>query len=406
MKKTLLLLSLLTLLFTADLMACTAAIFTGKVTPDGRPLMWKHRDNDINDVCVEYIKGDKYNFIALMNSGRKSKYAWGGTNEAGFSIMNTASYNLNYDIKSQNSYPNGENVMYRALSTCASLEDFERMLTEEYAGTRNESNFGVIDAKGGAAYYEVGIGGWTKIDVNDPKIAPQGCLVYANHSYTGKLNDGAGYVRYTTADRIVKAHIGRAGEFTPQWICQNLTRSFYHSLLDIDLVKDIELTERGSGWFIAQDFIPRINSTSAIVIAGVKEGDDPQNSIMYTILGYPPVSVAVPMFMKAGADQPSWMTPTAESKNAKMCDFALELKKDIFPVKRGNGKYYMNFRKIYNSEGTGYMQQLRPLENEIFKKTDKFVEENRNKAFNKSAYDDFYNDLYERIKAVYESITD
>ncbi len=406
MKKTLLLLSLLTLLFTADLMACTAAIFTGKVTPDGRPLMWKHRDNDINDVCVEYIKGDKYNFIALMNSGRKSKYAWGGTNGAGFSIMNTASYNLNYDIKSQNSYPDGENVMYRALSTCASLEDFERMLTEEYAGTRNESNFGVIDANGGAAYYEVGIGGWTKIDVNDPKIAPQGCLVYANHSYTGKLNDGAGYVRYTTADHLVKAHIGRAGEFTPQWICQNLSRSFYHSLLDIDLVKDIELTERGSGWFIAQDFIPRINSTSAIVIAGVKEGDDPQNSIMYTILGYPPVSVAVPMFMKAGANQPSWMTPDAESKNAEMCDLALELKKDIFPVKRGNGEYYMNFRKIYNSEGTGYMQQLRPLENEIFKKTDKFVEENRNKAFNKSAYDDFYNDLHERIKTVYESITD
>ena len=27
-------------------------------------------------------------------------------------------------------------------------------------------------------------------------------------------------------------------------------------MLDIDLVKDIDITERGSGWFIAQDFIP------------------------------------------------------------------------------------------------------------------------------------------------------
>ena len=130
MKKTLLLFSLLSVLFTADILACTSAIFSGKATPDGRPMMWKHRDNPADNVCVEYIKGDKYNFIALMNSGRKSKYAWGGTNDAGFSIMNTASYNLNYDIKSENKFPNGENVMYRALSTCATLEDFEKMLAE------------------------------------------------------------------------------------------------------------------------------------------------------------------------------------------------------------------------------------------------------------------------------------
>ena len=125
MKKVLILIAAVTVLFATDLMACTAAIFTGKVTPDGRPLMWKHRDNDIYDVCVEYIKGNKYNFIALMNSGRTSKYAWGGTNDAGFSIMNTASYNLNYDVEGKVPFPDDENVMYRALSTCASLKDFE-----------------------------------------------------------------------------------------------------------------------------------------------------------------------------------------------------------------------------------------------------------------------------------------
>lgn len=404
MKRILILVAAVTLLFTSDLMACTAAIFTGKVTPDGRPLMWKHRDNDINDVCVEYIKGAKYNFIALMNSGRKSKYAWGGTNDAGFSIMNTASYNLNYNVESNNPYPDGENVMYRALSTCASLEDFEKMLTNEYQGTRNESNFAVIDANGGAAYYEVGIEGWTKIDVNDPKIAPQGCLVYANHSYTGKLNDGAGYIRYTTADHLVKAHIGRAGEFTPQWIFQNLSRSFYHSLLGVDLVKDTEMTERGSGWFFAQDFIPRLSSTSAIVLQGVKKGENPANSMMWTVLGYPPVSVAIPMFIKAGENQPTWMTPTADSKNSELCTMALELKADVFAVKRGNGDKYMNFSKIHNSKGTGYMQQLRPLENAIFEKSAKFIEENRDKGYNKAVYDKFYNDLYEQIKTAYKNI--
>ncbi|MBR4882360.1 MAG: hypothetical protein IKU18_00635 [Bacteroidales bacterium] len=404
MKRILILVAAVTLLFTSDLIACTAAIFTGKVTPDGRPLMWKHRDNDVNEVCVEYIKGAKYNFIALMNSGRKSKSAWGGTNDAGFCIMNTASYNLNYDVKSTNKFPDGENVMYRALSICATLEDFERMLTEEYQGTKNESNFAVIDAQGGAAYYETGIEGWTKIDVNDPKIAPQGCLVYANHSYTGKLNDGHGYIRYTTADYLVKKHIGMAGEFTPQWIVQNLSRSFHHSLMDFDLVKDPEITERGSGWFIAQDFIPRISSTSAIVLQGVKKGENPANAMMWTVLGYPPVSVAVPMFIKAGENQPSWMTPTADSPNARMCELALDLKADIFSVQRGNGKQYMNFVKLHNSQGTGYMQQLRPLENAIFEKSEKFIEENRDKAYNKAAYDQFYKDLYNQIETAYKNI--
>ena len=168
--------------------------------------------------------------------------------------------------------------------------------------------------------------------------------------------------------------------------------------MDLDLVKDIEVTERGSGWFISQDFIPRISSSSAIVLQGVKPGENPANSMMWTILGYPPVSVAVPMFIKVGENQPSWMTPTADSPNAKMCDMALELKDEVFAVKRGNGEKYLNFKKLHNSEGTGYMQQLRPLENSIFEKSEKFINENRDKEYNKAVYDQFYDDLYKEIE--------
>jgi len=82
------------------------------------------------------------------------------------------------------------------------------------------------------------------------------------------------------------------------------------------------------------------------------------------------------------------------------------LKKEIFSVKRGNGEYYMNFRKIHNADGTGYMQQLRPLENKIFDKSEKFIDANRDKKFNKAAYDEFYNDLYNEIESVYNSLID
>lgn len=33
-------------LFMQDVEACTSVIISGKVTPDGRPLMWKHRYGD------------------------------------------------------------------------------------------------------------------------------------------------------------------------------------------------------------------------------------------------------------------------------------------------------------------------------------------------------------------------
>ena len=32
------------LLLSTDIIACTSAIITGKATPNGKPLLWKHRD--------------------------------------------------------------------------------------------------------------------------------------------------------------------------------------------------------------------------------------------------------------------------------------------------------------------------------------------------------------------------
>ena len=400
MKKIIGLIGIFVILFTTDIYCCTSAIISGKATPDGRPLMWKHRDTGEDNNRVDYIKGPKYNFIALINSPDMLPEAWCGTNEVGFSIMNTASYNLNYDNIPEEQMGREGIVMYDALGKCKTLADFEKLLKSYKKPIGVEGNFGVIDAYGGAAYYEVGNDGWKKVDVNDPIVAPQGYLVYANHSYAGKLDDGMGYIRYTNADNIFKNHIGRAGEFTPKWIFQNVSRSYYHSLLGIDLVKDNDLLQKGSGWFIDQDFIPRNSSTSSMVIAGVKEGEDPLNTIMWTILGYPSVSVAVPTFVKAGENQPSFMTGK-EKENSLMCDMALELKAKVFAVKRGNGEKYMNFNLIYNPEGTGYMQQLRPVENKIFELTDQFTKENNNKPYNKAAFDKLYSDIFKEIESAY-----
>ena len=379
--------------------ACTSAIITGKLTKDGKPLLWKHRDTGELNNRIEYFKGPKYTFLALVNSPDSGGIAWTGTNNVGFSIMNTASYNLrdaNDGVDDKEMDREGE-LMFKALGECRTIEDFEKFLKKYKKPFGVEGNFGVIDAEGGAAYFEVNNTRWEKIDVNDPKIAPQGYLVYTNHSYTGRLNEGMGYIRYTAADTRIKNLIAQGGDITPRWIFNNLSRCFYHPVLDMDL-KEAEL---GSGWFIDQDFIPRRITSASVVIKGVKKGEDPLNTVMWTILGYPPASIAVPLFVKAGENQPFFMVKGENSNNALMCDISLKAKSKIFAIKRGNGNKYFNFGALYNKKGNGLMQRMQRAESKVFKISAEFIKEHKDKEMKKEELDSFYNSLFEVIKKAY-----
>ena len=379
--------------------ACTSAIITGKLTKDGKPLLWKHRDTGELNNRIEYFKGPKYTFLALVNSPDSGGIAWTGTNNVGFSIMNTASYNLrdaNDGVDDKEMDREGE-LMFKALGECRTIEDFEKFLKKYKKPFGVEGNFGVIDAEGGAAYFEVNNTRWEKIDVNDPKIAPQGYLVYTNHSYTGRLNEGMGYIRYTAADTRIKNLIAQGGDITPRWIFNNLSRCFYHPVLDMDL-KEAEL---GSGWFIDQDFIPRRITSASVVIKGVKKGEDPLNTVMWTILGYPPASIAVPLFVKAVENQPFFMVKGEKSNNALMCDISLKAKSKIFAIKRGNGNKYFNFGALYNKKGNGLMQRMQRAESKVFKISAEFIKEHKDKEMKKEELDSFYNSLFEVIKKAY-----
>ena len=76
--------------------ACTSIIVSGKVTPDGRPYIFKNRDtHDQNNLAIQ-LQGSRYRFIAIV-AAKDSLYksVWSGHNEVGFAIANTAAYNLN-----------------------------------------------------------------------------------------------------------------------------------------------------------------------------------------------------------------------------------------------------------------------------------------------------------------------
>lgn len=342
-------------------MACTSIIISGKATPDGRPLMWKHRDTGVPYNHIAFFDEGGYRFLGLANSDDSRGSVWTGTNETGFSIMNTASYNLKDDDVKEMDHE-GE-VMKRALEICKTVDDFQHYLDTLSRPMRVEANFGVIDAFGGAAYFETNNTRYYKKDVNDPSLAPDGYLIYTNFSFEGRPDEGYGFVRYENAKKIFKAM--RPEGFTPERIFRQASRSYYNSLMDIDLMDSAQSPNNRTGWFVEQDFIPRGESTASIVIQGVKPGMNPELTTMWTALGYPSTAIAIPLWVKMGNDQPSVVLYDESLQTAPLCKSASRLKENVYPIHYGNGQKYLRWQLLWNESGTGYIQKLRPVEEQI-----------------------------------------
>jgi hypothetical protein len=255
-----------------------------------------------------------------------------------------------------------------ALKNCETVADFEKMLTDLPIPLGVEANFGVIDAKSGAAYFETGNFHFTKIDANDPLVAPFGYLIRTNYSFTGPIDDGYGYIRYTAAENIFY-QAQAMGALSPKFILQDASRCLTHSLTRIDLEELASECHEDQARFVHfEDFIPRFSSTATFLVQGVKPDESPELSTIWTILGFPLCSVAIPMWIKGGESLPSILIP-GKTEVAPLCDFALALKDRCFPIKRGSGSKYLNLASILNQEKTGIMQKLAPVETEILSNT-------------------------------------
>lgn len=406
MKKTFLAILLIACSF-PGVYACTAAVISGKITPDGRPLLWKSRDTDFMQNSVQYFPGERYSFVGIVNSEEKNpEEVWIGTNSAGFSLMNTQSYNL-VDMKEgeERGAANGR-AMRRALEVCATVNDFRHFLDTLSKPSRIEANFGVIDARGGAALFEVDYHKYIMFDANSPKDAPCGYIARTNFSFSGEVNRGAGYVRYQQEEKILLP-ASAMNVITPAWIFSELARSFANPVLGIDLKSGDFNRPKTTGWFVDQDFIARRATASAVVVQGVKIGENPELTAMWTALGYPPVSVAVPVWVK-GADRklPALLVKDDNIKAAPLGKKVFDLSKNVFSYDQGMGTYrYFNWDLLYNADRTGYMQRLVPVEKEVFSRSERNLNEWRStgKVDTKQLYR-LYNELDTYIMQQYKEL--
>jgi hypothetical protein len=339
--------------------ACTSAIVSGKLTANGRPLMWKNRDtNDLNN-RVERIKGHDglLEFVALFDArDLRDTAAWMGFNEVGFAIMNTASYNLNGNDGVKEMDREGELMRY-ALERCKTVDDFEGLLKSLPKPFGVEANFGVIDAQGNGAYFETGNFKYVKFDLAD---APDGILTRTNYSYSGVKDKGMGYVREKNEKTLLAPHVA-SQDITPAVFTEELSRTFYNSLIGKDY------TRSGDTWIVDQDFIPRRISSASVVIEGILPGENPRLTTMWIALGYPPCAEVFPVWV--GDDGvPVELTGTTADNHSVQCDKVNKRKAEVFPVERGNGKQYLNLSKLYNNEGTGYCQVLTLKNRQAYKR--------------------------------------
>ena len=208
---------------------------------------------------------------------------------------NTAAYNLN-GCKGKDTDHDGI-LMRRALEVCRTLADFEHLLDTLPKPLDVNSNFGVMDAEGGCAYYETGDSTYAKFDANDPTDAPDGYIVRTNHGMTGCRDIDSGVERFMAiTDFMAEAH--RKGNIECEYLIANVPRHLTHGLTKQNLYDQLPKDENDTRLIHFSEFIPRYISSSAILVQGVALGEPPSHTVSWTNIGWPCGSVAIPLVLE------------------------------------------------------------------------------------------------------------
>ncbi|MGE5431287.1 MAG: hypothetical protein ACM3QX_09445, partial [Syntrophomonadaceae bacterium] len=169
-------------------------------------------------------------------------------------------------------------------------------------------------------------------------------------------------------------------------------------LYKMDLPEDISDVK----YIPFRDYIVRNSTVSSMIVQGVKPGENPDLTTLWTVLGWPMTTLVTPVWVKAGKSLPE-VTIALEGETAPINRFALDLKKKCYTASMDNGSDYLNLSALLNKKGTGIAQTLLPKEKEIVTKTNALISKWREKGFNAGEAKEFYGWLdkyiYDQYKA-------
>jgi hypothetical protein len=301
----------------ATVRACTIGVAAGDATADGRPLLWKSRDQlpQLHNE-VHYSTSLVYRHISVINAGQPWE-SWMGVNERGFAIANSTSYDL---PTGPSGLTNGA-LMRVALQTCATVAQFQSLLdSTNVKGRQTQANFAVIDTTGAAAIFETGGWAYWKYDAHDSAVAPEGYVIRTNFAFAGGGYTGRRqYVRSTNL--IGELH--DEGQLSHASLLRSHSRDFSDYESDPVPVPypDQMFASTPFGYICTAVSISRAATVSAAVVQGVMPGEPAKLSTMWTMLGQPAAAIAVP-YWPVGEVPPEANGPVT----APLCDAALRIK--------------------------------------------------------------------------------
>lgn len=326
-------------------------MISGKATADGRPLLWKNRDADDLKNQVVYCADGKYAYLGVVNRGDVAGFEiWSGLNEAGFAIMNSASYNIpgGADTKGEGLF------MKLALQSCATVADFQSLLDRtESTGRDVAANFGVVDARGGAAYFETGPKGYKRYDAAE---APGGWLVRSNYSDSQPPEEGTGFARRGRAEKQVTALAAQKG-ISVESLLSHLAKDTANERLGSFPGNPGDSTQGTFAY--SGDSICRFDTASAFLVRGAKPEESPLLATLWVVPAQPVTGAAVPLWV-AARSVPAELTAGAKpSPMTLACD---ALRARLYPDQKGDGKRYLSVSAL--SGPTGILRPLVGLEAE------------------------------------------
>jgi tetratricopeptide (TPR) repeat protein len=353
-------------LVAAESEECTTLVAAGPATSRGGPLFWKNRDTNTLSNKVVLVTEQPYSFLALVDADDSAgRAAWAGVNTAGFAIANTASYNLPQPANEGREQEGV--VMAEALRTCRTVDDLERLL-ERRKGKRLgvRTNFFAIDASGGAVIIETHNHGHTRYDASS---FPGNRIANTNFSRSGGVDEGSGYMRFDRASELLETVA--PDRLNAATILDVLSRDLGHPLLQHPPRAAWKTLPADRPYWVHSNYtIDRPSTASAVIVDGVRPGQDPRLTTMWVALGEPVTTIAVPLWIAAG-------TPPEElwqGKDAPISAEAARLKAALRPLKSRERNEYADITRLDNAAGTGWLPGLMAVERQIMDETAAFLD--------------------------------
>ena len=341
---------------------CTIGVANGSATQDGRPMIWKTRDYSVEpDNELRYNVSFEYKFIYVAGAGNGTAVRM-GVNDHGFAIVNSTSSDM---PDGSSGFNNGE-TMREVLGTCTTVEEFQDYLdATNITGRNTNANFAAMDTTGVAAIFETGDQVYYKFDAAD---SPNGYVLRTNFAINGGGSTGMERL-IRTVKLVGDFHSGDSLNYKS--IFRHQMRSFSdHNSNPYAIPFNGAMGGQPYGYVETKISICRNTSVSASVIHGVLPTENPLLSTLWTILGQPASSVALPYWPIGYAPD-----ETNGLITAPLADIANLIRSYLFDA---NDASYINTLKLLDGEGGGLWTKTFPYEDETFEAVQNLMEIWRN----------------------------